>query len=84
MVLIIRLFGVIIPAVNDGYPYLSIWTDISLSSYNVTDTSISGTTIGSLSVLDPGSLTTANFSLPSGQKENSKFDIGSRRNFFEY
>jgi gliding motility-associated-like protein len=64
------------PVVNDGYPYLSVWTDISLSSYNVTDTSISGTTIGSLSVLDPGSLTTANFSLPSGQQENNKFDIG--------
>ena len=64
-------------AVNDGYPYLSVWTDLSLSSYNVTDTSISGTTIGSLSILDSNSLTTANFSLPAGQKENNKFDIGS-------
>ena len=64
-------------AVNDGFPYLSVWTDLSLSSYNVTDTSTSGTTIGVLSVLDPSALTTSNFSLPVGQKENNKFAIGS-------
>ncbi|MEJ6624666.1 MAG: GLUG motif-containing protein, partial [Flavobacteriaceae bacterium] len=64
-------------AVNDGFPYLSVWTDLSLSSYNVTDTSISGTTIGVLSILDPSASTTANFSLPAGQQENNKFAIGS-------
>ena len=64
-------------AVNDGFPYLSVWTDLSLSSYNVTDTSISGTTIGVLSILDPSASTMANFSLPAGQQENNKFAIGS-------
>ncbi|MCH1517023.1 MAG: DUF285 domain-containing protein, partial [Flavobacteriaceae bacterium] len=64
-------------AVNDGYPYLKIWTDLSLSSNVVTETATSGTTIGALSILDPSASTTANFSLPASTPDNSKFTIGS-------